>query len=82
MCISVHRSASPAVTIAPWNPTTLTITIPACLNAARSLIAVRAVLSELAIIQPADGAVCWCGSPVLLPRVPAQRTVEGARVAS
>jgi hypothetical protein len=82
MCITVHRSTSPVVTITPWNPTALAITIPAALSPARALLAVQAVLAELAIPQPENGAVCYCGASVMLPRIPMQRTVEGARVAS
>ncbi len=82
MCITVRRSTDPVVTLIPWDPATLTITIPAGLSSAVSLIAVRAVLAELAITQPPGGAVCCCGAPVTLPYIPAQRTVEGARIAS
>jgi hypothetical protein len=80
MCISVRRSNT---TIRPWDPASRTITIPAGLSHGRSLIAVQAVLTELGIPQPRDAAVCFCGAPVLLTRVPRQRiTMEGVRVAS
>jgi hypothetical protein len=50
------------------------ITIPASVAASRRVTAVRAVLSELHVIQPQLGAVCWCGEPIdVLPRVPEQR---------
>lgn len=80
MCISVHRSTLSA--LMPWNPATGVITIPAGLSPGGSLIAIRAVLTELAVEQPAEGAVCYCGEAVSAVRVPSQRSMEGARVAS
>lgn len=82
MCITVRRSTAPVVTLRPWDPATLTITIPAGLGPAAAARAVLAVLAELAIPQPPDGAVCCCGQPVRLPLIPMQRTIEEARVAS
>ncbi|MFF2954293.1 hypothetical protein ACFVVU_23485 [Kitasatospora sp. NPDC057965] len=82
MCITVRRSTAPVVTLMPWDPANLTITIPAGLSADAAITAVRAVLTELAIPQPPGRAVCCCGQPVRLPLVPAQRAVEEARVAS
>lgn len=50
------------------------ITIPASIAVSRRVTAVRAVLSELQVVQPQLGAVCWCGEPIdVLPRVPEQR---------
>jgi hypothetical protein len=82
MCIHVSRSST---TPTPWNPITRVITIPAGLSPARSLIAVQAVLSELGIDQPADGARCFCGDAVAVCATalfPVQRNREGARLAS
>jgi hypothetical protein len=80
MCILVHHSPNPH---RPWNPTLGVITIPSGLTYARSLLAVQVVLAELAIPQPPDEAVCYCGAPVQIFRVPVQRqTSEGAYVAS
>jgi hypothetical protein len=81
MCISVHRR-NPTTNCSPWLPRTRVIVIPAGLSPGRSLIAVRAVLTELGIPQRADGARCFCGEAVLVCRVPAQRSIEGVRVAS
>lgn len=61
MCVRVRLSASPVL---PYDHTTRTITVPADLNRDFSLRAVRAVLAELGVEQPALGAVCWCGQPV------------------
>ncbi|WP_030599278.1 hypothetical protein [Streptomyces sulphureus] len=70
MCIRVRRA--PSVTN-PWDGHN-TITIPAALDAARALIAIRAVLRELGVLQPEFGAVCWCGAPVTDEvRIPLQR---------
>lgn len=53
------------------------INLPASIAASHRVTAVRAVLSELHVIQPELGAVCWCGEPVLmLPAVPRQRRSE------
>lgn len=79
MCIIVYRSPNPRE---PWNADLGVITIPAGLSVGRQVLAVRAVLLELGIPQPANEAVCWCGAPVESYRVPAQRRNEGACVAS
>jgi hypothetical protein len=43
----------------------------------RCVTVVRAIMAELAVLQPELGAVCWCGEPIdLLPRVPEQRRSE------
>lgn len=53
------------------------ITLPAVLDHAHAVTALRAILSKLRVQQPKLGAVCWCGEPVtLLPRVPEQRRSE------
>lgn len=81
MCISVQRGSTPTIT--PWNPSTRVITIPPGLSYIRSITAVRAVLVELAVPQPAAGAVCFCGARIrVLTLFPVQRSTEGARVAS
>lgn len=82
MCITVRRSTAPVVTLVPWDPATLTITIPAGLDAVAAITAIRAVLTELAIPQPPGGLACCCGGSVRLPLIPSQRSTEGARVAS
>lgn len=54
-----------------------TITLPAALAPLRAVTVLRAVLTELAVVQPPFGAVCWCGEQVeLLPRVPEQMRTE------
>lgn len=71
MCVRIQFSAHcPAD---PWDTAARTITLPATLPAAGTAVVVRAVLTELAVEQPPDGAVCFCGAQ-LLPRVPEQRT--------
>lgn len=72
MCVRVLTSTFVAT---PWAPETRTITVPADLDAARTLRAIRGVLAELGVQQPPDTAVCWCGEAVTLfaARVPAQR---------
>ncbi|MFE6866058.1 hypothetical protein ACFVFS_05840 [Kitasatospora sp. NPDC057692] len=82
MCITVRRSTAPVVTLMPWDPATLTITIPAGLSADAAITAVRAVLTELAVPQPPGGLVCCCGRPLRLPLIPTQRVIEGAHIAS
>ncbi|GAA2457285.1 hypothetical protein GCM10010405_46700 [Streptomyces macrosporus] len=72
MCVRVHYAS---VVMAPWDPQQETITIPAHLKPPHALRAVRRVLAELAVVQPEEGAVCWCGEPITLGllAVPAQR---------
>lgn len=53
------------------------IKIPQGTTPAHTVTLVRAILSELAVIQPELGAVCWCGAEVdLTPRIPNQRRTE------
>jgi hypothetical protein len=86
MCTIVHQSAKPIagyrrVTVEPHDY--FVITIPAGLTYAGSLALVQAILAESGTPQPCDGAVCFCGAPVRVFGVPAQRTIsEGAYVAS
>lgn len=72
MCVRVRFSAHcPAD---PWDADRRVITLPVTLPDAGTVRVVRAVLAELAVTQPPDGAVCFCGEPVRLsPRVPEQR---------
>jgi hypothetical protein len=75
MCVRVRFSSRATPRI--YDPATRTITLPAALTPAHSVVVIRAVLSELAVVQPMFGARCWCGERVmLLPRVPEQRRSE------
>lgn len=75
MCIRVH----PISTICPaYDADRRIISIPAGLDEALAVTAVRAVLAELGVEQPVVGAVCWCGEPI--PRV--QQQVEVITVGS
>lgn len=63
----------------PWDAARQIITIPDELShtALYTLRAVRAVLHQLGIPQPAFGARCWCGEEIsLLPAIPQQRRSE------
>lgn len=72
MCIRVQFA--PLASLLPWDKSRQLITLRQDLPPACAAIAVRAVLTELAVPQPQSGAVCWCGEPVeVLPRVPEQR---------
>lgn len=60
----------------PWDADANVITIPDELShtALYTLRAVRAVLRQLGVQQPAFGARCWCGEEInLLPVIPQQR---------
>lgn len=72
MCVRVHRSNR--IITEPWDPRSRTITIPAQLGPALEDIAIRTVLAELAVEQPASGAVCWCGTPTGALHIPQQRS--------
>lgn len=75
MCVRIRFSscARPPV----YDAEAGSITLPPPLDHAHAVTALRAVLSELRVVQPELGAVCWCGEPVtLLPRVPQQRRSE------
>lgn len=75
MCVRIRFTAWSGLPI--YDPGTGLITLPDTLPCAHRVTAVRAVLSELHVIQPELGAVCWCGESVdLLPRVPEQRRSE------
>ncbi|MGW2985480.1 hypothetical protein [Streptomyces goshikiensis] len=67
MCIRVQlTSADPLI---PYDPRRRLISVPALLPPESVLIVVRAILAELAVPQPSAGARCYCGEPVMLPRV-------------
>jgi hypothetical protein len=72
MCVRIQLAD---VVTVPWDPQRGVITIPAQLDQSRALRAVRRTLAELHVLQPDDGAVCWCGAPVPIeaPAVPSQR---------
>lgn len=79
MCVRVEYSS--LLPMDPWDPSARVITLPVTLPAAATATVVRAVLRELAVEQPPDGAICFCGEPVrLMPRVPQQR--KAAKVMS
>lgn len=73
MCVRVHYAAT---VTAPWDPQRGTIIVPTHFDSAFTLRAVRAVLAGLAVPQPDDGAVCWCGEPIAIKpaaAIPSQR---------
>lgn len=73
MCIRVQYAACHLLD-EPYDDTQLVITLPAGLQEAYALAALREVLTQLDVAQPESGARCWCGEPIrLLPRVPQQR---------
>lgn len=75
MCVRIRFSSS--ITTRIYDADSGTITLPGARATARAVTAVRAVLSELHVVQPEFGAICWCGEPVdLTPRVPNQRRSE------
>lgn len=75
MCISVRFTADHP--LRPYDHRQRVISLPVGMSQRHALVAVRAVLAELAVPQPRSGARCFCGAPVrLLPRVPKQR-MEG-----
>lgn len=78
MCLRVRfKPLDPLVAFKPWDADGNVVTLPDCLTQSNVLVALRAVLEELAVDQPEFGAVCWCGAPVvLLPRFPIQRRSE------
>lgn len=71
MCVRVRRSSS--IVTRPWDPAERIVTIPDGLSNGWELVAVRAVLTELGAEQPPFGAICYCGAPVRLNRMPLQR---------
>ncbi|MFJ3834507.1 hypothetical protein ACIPY6_03200 [Streptomyces sp. NPDC090054] len=72
MCIRISYTNSP--TYNPYDSATQVITLPAALPQAGAETVVRALLTELAVVQPRVGARCHCGAAIrLLPRVPQQQ---------
>ncbi|WP_328962920.1 hypothetical protein [Streptomyces virginiae] len=72
MCIRITYTTRPICE--PYDSATQVITLPAALSPAGAHLVVRALLTELAVIQPRIGARCHCGAAIrLLPRVPQQR---------
>lgn len=75
MCIRITYTTRPIYD--PYDSVTQVITLPAALSASSVRVVVRALLTELAVPQPAIGARCHCGAAIrLLPRVPKQRRSE------
>ena len=73
MCIQVRFA--PLGSAPAYDPDTRTICLPNGLDRVRTVVAARAVLTELAVEQGSVGAVCDCGEPLdLTPRIPQQRT--------
>jgi hypothetical protein len=75
MCIHIRfEQFDPLSAFRPYDAATGTVTLPEDLTRSDTLVALRAVLEELAIKQPESGAICWCGEPLMmLPCVPTQR---------
>lgn len=73
MCVRVQPAASP---VPAYDHELLIVRVPHGLSLVLTLRAVRAVMAELGAPQPVCGARCWCGEPILLAHVPAQRTGE------
>ncbi|MES9804967.1 hypothetical protein [Streptomyces cinereoruber] len=76
MCIRIrYQQFDPlSGSFRPYDAGTGTVTLPDALPHADTLVALRAVLEELAVEQPESGAICWCGEDiVVVPRVPEQR---------
>lgn len=75
MCVRVRFTARSKAPI--YDSGAGVITLPDSLTQVNRVLALRAVLSELHVVQPQLGAVCWCGEPVtVLPRVPQQPRSE------
>lgn len=75
MCVRIRFSSGGTPRI--YDADTGTITLPDRLATTHTVTIVRAVLSELHVVQPEFGALCWCGETVdLTPRVPEQRRSE------
>jgi hypothetical protein len=75
MCVRIRFTARYGCPI--YRPDDRLISLPDSIAVAHRVTAVRAVLSELHVVQPELGAVCWCGETIdVLPRVPEQRRSE------
>lgn len=73
MCVRIESVASPSPA---YDHERLLILVPPGLSPGLTLRAARTVMAELGAPQPTVGARCWCGEPILLDHVPAQRTGE------
>ena len=71
MCIRVQYAS--LYTLRPWDAERQVITLPCELRDAFATRALRTTLCQLGIEQDESGARCWCGEPILLPRIPEQR---------
>lgn len=77
MCMRVRFA--PIGSVPLFDAGTQTIALPPNCDSAHTVIAARAILTELAIPQPRFGAVCYCGEPIdLTPQIPQQRAGEQA----
>lgn len=71
MCVRVEYSSH---STDPWDSTRGVIILHPALPPEQTMTVIRAILTELAVQQPAFGARCYCGAEVkLLPRIPDQR---------
>lgn len=76
MCVRVQSSPSP---VPAYDYERLIVRVPPGLPPDLTLRAVRAVMAGLGACQPESGARCWCGAPILLAHIPAQRASEVIR---
>jgi hypothetical protein len=73
MCIRVQYAPLESACALPFDSHHQVITLPDGLPVPVAFEIVRTVLSQLAIEQPLQGAVCWCGADVgPIPRIPQQ----------
>jgi hypothetical protein len=73
MCIRVRYAPRQSLE-EPWDASRLIITLPKELRPPFAMRALRAVLTELDVPQPENGARCWCGEQLgLLPAIPNQQ---------
>jgi hypothetical protein len=74
MCIRVRYAPISQTSFTPYDAEGNVVVLPDGLEPEWSMVALRAVLEELAVEQPESGAICWCGAVVhLTPRIPNQR---------
>lgn len=76
MCVRVQAVTSPSPA---YDPERRIVRVPEGLSPAITLRCVRAVMAELSTPQPALGARCWCGEPIVLDLFPAQHPSEVIR---
>lgn len=73
MCIRVQYAPRQSLD-EPWDAAHLIITLPKELHPLFAMHALRAVLTELGVEQPENGARCCCGEQLgLLPAIPQQK---------